>query len=117
MGIPTPNYPKSRFIRAVHFDKTRIHKGDGDMWPLTWADDGHLYGAAGDNMGSPSGTAGTWTMPGMRRNWPCAAVFSRRDGRCWVFVGDCRFSMWRWAAHFSSMWRGTAVPAAGTGII
>lgn len=53
MGIPTPNYPKSRFIRTVHFDKTRIHKGDGDMWPLTWADDGHLYGAAGDNMGSP----------------------------------------------------------------
>ena len=23
------------------------------MWPLTWAADGHLYGGAGDNLGSP----------------------------------------------------------------
>ena len=53
MAIPAPDYPNSQLITGVHFDQTRIHKGDGDMWPLTWADDGHLYGAAGDSMGSP----------------------------------------------------------------
>jgi hypothetical protein len=35
------------------FDRFRCHRGDGDMWPITWADDGHLYGGAGDNSGSP----------------------------------------------------------------
>jgi len=48
-----PPYPRSSLITGVTFDKYRLHKGDGDMWPLTWASDGDLYGAAGDNMGSP----------------------------------------------------------------
>ncbi len=34
-------------------DRYRCHRGDGDMWPITWADDDHLYGGAGDNSGSP----------------------------------------------------------------
>jgi hypothetical protein len=48
-----PPFPKSSLITKVVFDKYRFHKGDGDTWPLTWASDGNLYGAAGDNMGSP----------------------------------------------------------------
>jgi len=31
----------------------RQHKADGDMWPITWAADGNLYTAAGDNQESP----------------------------------------------------------------
>jgi hypothetical protein len=50
--MPAPNYPRSTFITGVTFDKFRCHRGDGDMWPITWADDDFLYGAAGDNSGS-----------------------------------------------------------------
>lgn len=49
----TPPYPKSERIRIVTPDPLRIHKGDGDMWPITWAADGNLYGGAGDNTDSP----------------------------------------------------------------
>ena len=51
--IPEPEYPASRLIVDVKADKYRCHKGDGDMWPLTWAADDNIYGAAGDNLGSP----------------------------------------------------------------
>lgn len=44
---------KSNYIKNVIFDKYRLHKGDGDMWPLTWGADGNIYTAAGDNQGSP----------------------------------------------------------------
>jgi len=37
----------------VRFDERRYHQGSGDMWPLTWASDGNLYGGAGDNRRSP----------------------------------------------------------------
>ena len=53
MSTPKPDYPKSSFIKKVEFGKMRLHKGDGDMWPMTWAADDHYYGAAGDNSGSP----------------------------------------------------------------
>lgn len=53
MSIPIPNYQKSTLIKGVELEKYRIHKGDGDMWPLTWAADGNMYGGAGDNLGSP----------------------------------------------------------------
>jgi hypothetical protein len=46
-------YPSSTYIISAVFDKFRCHRGDGDMWPITWADDDFLYGAAGDNSGSP----------------------------------------------------------------
>jgi hypothetical protein len=52
-GKPVPPFPKSSLIQGAIFDKFRLHKGDGDMWPLTWAADGNLYGGAGDNSGSP----------------------------------------------------------------
>jgi hypothetical protein len=53
MGVPKPIYPRSSFIINVDFDRFRLHKGDGDMWPITWAADGNLYAGAGDNTGSP----------------------------------------------------------------
>lgn len=53
MDISVPSYPKSSLITKVILGKHRYHKGDGDMWPLTWAADGNLYGGAGDNMDSP----------------------------------------------------------------
>jgi len=53
MSPPSPSYPPSIYITGITFDKFRCHRGDGDMWPITWADDDFLYGAAGDNSGSP----------------------------------------------------------------
>jgi hypothetical protein len=48
-----PPYPPSPVIRTVTFDWT-THKRDAqgsDNWQLTWADDGHQYGAWGDGGG------------------------------------------------------------------
>ncbi len=53
MSAPIPAYPASKTIANVSFDRFRCHRGDGDMWPITWADDDNLYGAAGDNSASP----------------------------------------------------------------
>jgi hypothetical protein len=50
---PEPNCSRSKLIRSVVFAKYRAHKGDGDMWPITWAADNFLYGGAGDNSRSP----------------------------------------------------------------
>lgn len=46
-------FPISEMIECAIMDSRRYHKADGDMWPITWAADGHCYGAAGDNLGSP----------------------------------------------------------------
>ncbi len=53
MTAPKPDYPNSTLILSCTADPLRIHKADGDMWPVTWAADGNLYGGAGDNSGSP----------------------------------------------------------------
>lgn len=53
MNAPNPSYPKSTLIKDATMGKYRLHCGAGDMWPITWAADGHLYAAAGDNMDSP----------------------------------------------------------------
>ena len=50
-GIPPQ--PKSSYIVEVRWDSHRYHTANGDTWPLTWGSDGNLYGAAGDNQGSP----------------------------------------------------------------
>jgi hypothetical protein len=75
--IPSPNYPASQLIVSVKPDKYRYHKGDGDMWPLTWAKDDNLYGGAGDNLGSPMNF---WRIegspPGMLQ--PGRAIHPRR---------------------------------------
>jgi len=68
MSAPVPLNPRSTFIRSAIFDKFRCHRGDGDMWPITWADDDNLYGAAGDNSGSPMNF---WKINGGPAAW-CA---------------------------------------------
>lgn len=62
--MPFPQYsgPRSSYIQTAVFENRRLHKGDGDMWPLTWAADGNLYAAAGDNLGSPMNF---WRISGM----------------------------------------------------
>jgi hypothetical protein len=51
----TPPYPQSRIITAMDWDFTSLvpmRKAIGsDLWPLTWASDGNLYGAWGDGGG------------------------------------------------------------------
>jgi hypothetical protein len=53
VSTPRPDYPSSRFITKVTPSRFRYHKGDGDMWPITWAADDNLYAGAGDNSHSP----------------------------------------------------------------
>jgi hypothetical protein len=48
-----PPFSQSDFVRSARLDRFRYHQASGDMWPLTWASDGNLYGAAGDNRNSP----------------------------------------------------------------
>ncbi len=46
--------PPSSSIRAIHFDpeSTIVRKAiDSDNWPITWADDDHLYSSYGDGRG------------------------------------------------------------------
>jgi hypothetical protein len=50
-GIPPQ--PKSTYIVGIQWGPHRYHTANGDTWPLTWGSDGNLYGAAGDNQGSP----------------------------------------------------------------
>lgn len=52
-NAPKPPCEISKLIQKVVMDRFRCHRGDGDMWPITWADDDQLYGGAGDNSGSP----------------------------------------------------------------
>ncbi len=53
-ALSEPPYPASPVIRRVDWDPlasiTRKAEGS-DNWPLTWADDGHLYTAYGDGWG------------------------------------------------------------------
>jgi hypothetical protein len=48
-----PPYPPSPVIARVEFDfdTHQRHAPGSDNWPLTWADDGHLYTAWGDGGG------------------------------------------------------------------
>jgi len=51
---PGAPYPPSELIQAVEWSPadTVIRKADGsDNWPITWADDDHLYTAYGDGWG------------------------------------------------------------------
>ena len=53
LGADGPPYPPSKAIDEVTFDFSthrRLAPGS-DNWPMTWADDGHLYTAWGDGGG------------------------------------------------------------------
>jgi hypothetical protein len=51
--LPVAPYPPSPVIASVSFDwSTHVRRALGsDNWPVTWADDGHLYTAWGDGGG------------------------------------------------------------------
>ena len=68
----TPPFPLSKFIISATPDPIRIHKGDGDMWPVTWGADGNLYGAAGDNMDSPMNFWKITGDPNKAHSWSVA---------------------------------------------
>jgi len=53
LGLSQPPYPPSSVIGSVSFDwATHVRRAPGsDNWPVTWADDGHLYSAWGDGGG------------------------------------------------------------------
>lgn len=58
-GAAGSPYPQSTAIRNVRWapEETIVRKAPGsDNWPLTWADDGHLYTAYGDGIGFEPGT-------------------------------------------------------------
>ncbi len=65
-NFPRPAYPPSQLIAEASFNKHKWHKGDGDMWPLTWAADGLIYAGAGDNCSSP---LNVWRAEGFPDNW------------------------------------------------
>lgn len=54
-GAPAePPYPPSPIIKSVTFDPVSsiVRKAVGsDNWPITWADDGHMYTSYGDGWG------------------------------------------------------------------
>jgi len=46
-----PSFETSEYIKNARMAWTK-HTQTGDMWPMTWADDGYLYAGAGDNSGT-----------------------------------------------------------------
>ena len=60
-----PPYPPSPVIARVEFDFSthrRLAPGS-DNWPVTWADDGHLYGAWGKNTNDSWNTVAGRFLP------------------------------------------------------
>jgi hypothetical protein len=56
-----PPYPPSPAIESITWHETIDLGTDNDNWPVTWADDGHVYAAGGDGNG----------FGGSRGNWIC----------------------------------------------
>ncbi|MCP5109445.1 MAG: DUF4185 domain-containing protein [bacterium] len=53
-GAGEPPYPQSKVIRGVEFEPVAgitCQAPNSDNWPITWADDGHLYTSYGDGWG------------------------------------------------------------------
>ena len=50
-AAPRQAYPPSPVIKALTIDADRISTGDGDNWPITWADDDELYTVYCDGQG------------------------------------------------------------------
>jgi hypothetical protein len=48
-----PPYPPSRVIKSITWDFAKLRRAapGSDLWPLTWADNGHLYTSWGDGGG------------------------------------------------------------------
>jgi len=41
--VSAPSYPPSPVIEGLRIDADRLSIGNGDNWPVTWADDDYLY--------------------------------------------------------------------------
>ena len=54
--VGTVNHPPSPAIRNLIIHPERISVGDGDNWPITWADDGHQYTVYCDGKGFGGGS-------------------------------------------------------------
>ncbi len=52
-------YPASPVIKAFSVEPQRLSLGDGDNWPITWADDGDLYTVYCDGKGFGGGSGST----------------------------------------------------------
>ncbi len=54
-GASALPYPPSPLIERIDWDTSTVRtSGKGsDQWPMTWADDGHVYAAWGDGWGWP----------------------------------------------------------------
>jgi hypothetical protein len=73
--LSTLNFPRSELIGSVTMGTYRLHKGDGDSWPTTWASDGNLYAGAGDNQDSPMNFWRVEGHPGEREWGPTPYLF------------------------------------------
>jgi hypothetical protein len=85
--VQSPLYPSSPVIESISWDfnsLTRAAPGS-DLWPLTWADDGHLYTTWGDGGGF-GGTnddgrvkLGVARIEGPGDNWQGFNTFGGKD--------------------------------------
>lgn len=76
-----PPYPYSPVITGIEWapeDEILYAADDSDNWPLTWADDGHLYTTYGDGWGFEPYISGDGTQP---RALKLSLGFARVEGR------------------------------------
>jgi CubicO group peptidase (beta-lactamase class C family) len=129
---PGAPYPPSDAIRGVEWAPadTVIRKADGsDNWPITWADDDHLYTAYGDGWGfepkpgqklslgfskvtgGPSDFVGaniraeTGERLGDGRSGPKASGLLCVEGVLYMFVRNTGNSQLAWSDDHGSTWR------------
>ena len=55
-GASRPPYPPSIVIKNLTIDSERISVGNGDNWPITWADNGRQYTVYCDGKGFGGGS-------------------------------------------------------------
>jgi hypothetical protein len=84
-----------RTIRSVHVGDAGKRPGSGgDIWALTWADDGQLYASTGDTTGNPEGLYGAGGF-GSGRNADVVKVYGsarRPRAHCRVRTPSIRWS-------------------------
>jgi CubicO group peptidase (beta-lactamase class C family) len=129
---PGAPYPPSELIQAVEWSPadTVIRQADGsDNWPITWADDDHLYTAYGDGWGfvpkvdkklslgfarvagGPEDFAGvnirteTGERQGDDRRGPKASGMLFVDGVLTMLVRNTGNSQVAWSEDYARTWR------------
>lgn len=65
-GTPAQDYPPSPVIENIFIEDTReISFGDGDNFPMTWADDGRFYTMYCDGVGFDGAPLDQWISNGL----------------------------------------------------